>query len=279
MKKINLSIIIFIISTGFFFSCSSKESEEIIEPIYITIPDTNFEEKLIALGIDSDGIVNQKVLKTDVETVDRLDLNNTSPNVILSLKGVKAFVNLKRLYASGNEISTVDLSNNILLDTINLSVNNLTTIKGLSALNNLKWLSLSYNNFTEFSIENTSVKNILMSNNNLISFDVSKAPNLRSSLLTLNKIEALDFSNNTMLKTLVFSVNKIESLNLDNNVNLEYIYGSSNLLKEFDVSKLPNLIDLRIDRNPDLSCIKIASGQDIPTLKLSSYQQTNVKCN
>lgn len=279
MKKIDLPIKIIILTSVLFISCTNSESEEIFDNIYVSIPDNKFEEKLIALGIDSDGIINQKSLKIDVANVERLELNNSSSNVITDLKGIEAFVNLKRLYASGNKLTTIDLSNNVLLDTINLSVNKLEAIKGLSAIYNLKWLSLSYNNFTEFSIDNSSVKNILMSDNNLISFDVSKAPNLRSSLLTLNKIEALDFSNNPLLKTLIFSANKIEYLNLDNNVNLEYIYGSSNLLKEFDVSKLNKLIDLRIDRNPYLSCIKIATNQYIPTLNLSYYQQTNVNCN
>jgi hypothetical protein len=279
MKKIHLSIKVLILTTVLIISCTNNESEDLVEDLYVSIPDNKFEEKLIALGIDSDGIINQKALKVDVVNVERLDLNNTSSNVITNLKGIEAFVNLKRLYASGNELTTIDLSNNILLDTINLSVNKLTSIKGLSLINNLKWLSLSYNYFTEFSIDNPSVENILMSDNDLVTFDVSKAANLRSTLLTLNKIESLDFSNNILLKTLIFSANKVKTINLDNNINLEYIYCSGNLLEEFDVSKLNKLTDLRIDRNPDLSCIKIAIGQNIPTLNLSPYQQTNVNCN
>jgi protein phosphatase 1 regulatory subunit 7 len=62
---------------------------------------------------------------------------------------------------------------------------------------------------------------------------------------------------------------------LNNNINLEYIYGSSNLLTQFDISNLPNLIDVREDRNPTLTCIKIANGQEIPNLKLSRYQAAN----
>lgn len=279
MKKLYLSIKILVFAFVLFISCTNNESEEFLEDIYVIIPDNKFEEKLIALGIDSDGIINQTVLKIDVANVERLDLSNTGANVITTLKGIDAFVSLKRLYASGNELTTIDLRSNNLLDTIHLGFNNLTSIKGLDAAKNLKWLSLSGNLFTEFTIENASINNILMSHNELVSFNVSNCPDLRSVLLNLNKIESLDFSNNPLLKTLIFSANKIETLNLDNNVNLEYIYGSSNLLTEFDVSKLNKLIDLRIDRNPNLSCIKIATDQNIPTLKLSNYQQTNVNCN
>lgn len=260
-------------------ACTNSDSEDFVEDIYVTIPDQNFEEKLIELGIDSDGVINKKVLKSDVLDIEYLNINNTNSNIIKDLKGIEAFTNLKRLYASGNELTTIDLSNNIVLDTVNLSVNKLTAINGLSKLTNLKWLSLSYNDFTEFSITNSSVNNILISDNDLVSFDSSKAPKLKSALLTLNNIEYLDFSKNILLETLIFSANKIETINLNNNTNLKYIYGSSNLLKELDVSKLENLIDLRIDRNPDLACIKIATGQNIPTLKLSPYQETNVYCN
>ena len=279
MNKIKLSILLLILSTGIFISCSNNNSEDSIEAIYITIPDQIFEEKLIALGIDSDGIVNEKVLKTDVENIDRLDVSNSGINVITNLEGIEAFVNLKRLYASGNELTTIDLSNNSLLDTIHLGFNNLTSIKGLDEAKELKWLSLSGNLFTEFTIENESIQNILMSHNELVSFNASKCANLKSVLLNLNKIESLDFTTNPLLETLIFSANRVESINLTNNVNLKYIYCSSNLFTSFDVSMLNNLIDLRIDRNPTLSCIKIATDQNIPTLKISSYQQTNVNCN
>lgn len=260
-------------------ACSENSIDENTESIYVDIPDARFEEKLIEKGIDSDGTINQKILRSDVINVEKLNLNNSSAKVIANLKGIEAFTALKRLYVAGNKLTSVDLSTNVLLDTINLSVNELTSIKGLSVAKNLKWLSLSYNYFTEFSIDNASVKNILMSDNDLVSFNVDKAPNLETALLTLNKIEALDFSKNPLLEVLIFSSNKLKTINLENNQKLKYIYCSSNLLTDFDVSNLNKLVDLRIDRNPDLNCIKIATGQTILTVNLSSYQQLSTNCN
>ena len=95
----------------------------------------------------------------------------------------------------------------------------------------------------------------------------------------MNKITSLDFSNSPLLKVLIFSANKVETIDFSNNLNLEYIWCSSNLFTDFDLSMLPKLIDVRVDRNPTLTCIKVAQGQHIPTLKLSSYQQVNVNCN
>jgi hypothetical protein len=257
-------------------SCSKDNETPILGLEYVIIPDANFEGKLVLDGYDSDGIVNQKMLKSDAGKVEKLSLYSLDIN---SLSGIEAFVNLKRLYANANNLQTIDISENVLLDTISLISNNLISIEGIPAAKNLKWLSLSSNLFTEFTLENTSVKNFLMDHNELTDLDVSLAPKLESAVLNLNEITNLDFSNNPLLKVLNFSANKVETISFENNLNLEYIYCSSNLFTDFDLSMLPNLIDVRVDRNPTLTCIKIALGQDIPTLKLSSYQQANTNCN
>ena len=278
MKKFQLTIKALLLTSILFVSCSKDTEIEIPLPgnEFVEIPDIEFEKELIRVGIDSDGIINQKILKTDAEKVTKLSLYNTDIN---TLKGVEAFVNLKNLDAEANKLTSIDLSNNVLLDTIHLGFNNLTTIKGLNNALNLKWLSLSGNLFTEFTIENPSIESILMSHNELTSFNVNQCPKLTGVLLHINKLEALDFSNNPLLETLIFSDNKVKTIDLDNNVNLEYIYCSSNLFTSFDVSKLNKLVDLRVDRNPTLTCIKIAEDQEILTLSLSDYQETNINCN
>ena len=258
-------------------SCTKEKNIEFNPAIEsVSIPDINFEKELVQQGYDSDGIINQKILKTDAEKVTKLNLYTSDIN---NLTGIEGFVNLKRLYADGNNLQTIDISKNVLLDTISLTSNDLTNIVGLPNAKNLKWLSLSWNLFTEFTLENSNVKNFLMDHNELTFLNISMAPKLESAILNLNKIESLDFSNNPLLKVINFSSNKVETINFDNNLNLEYIYCSSNLFTNFDLSMLPNLIDVRVDRNPTLTCIKVASGQNIPTLKLSSYQQVNTNCN
>ncbi|WP_397447563.1 hypothetical protein [Polaribacter sp. R77954] len=277
-KSTQTSIIHFciILLIGITVSCSS-DSNNLEEPDnYLNIPDENFEAILIEKGIDSDGIVNQQMLKSDAEKVTKLSLNGANIN---TLDGIEAFVNLKRLEADANNLTTLDVSNNVLLDTISLTSNRLIEIEGLEKAQNLTWLSLSWNYFTEFTLDNDNVKNFLIDHNDLTSLEIAHASKLESAVLNLNQISDLDFSNSPLLKVLVFSANKVQTINLENNVNLEYIYGSSNLLTQFDISNLPNLIDVRVDRNPTLTCIKIANGQDIPNLTLSSNQTTNVDCN
>ncbi|TXG39719.1 hypothetical protein [Seonamhaeicola maritimus] len=59
---------------------------------------------------------------------------------------------------------------------------------------------------------------------------------------------------------------------------LTHLYSSSNLLTGLDVSHNSGLIDLRVDRNPELTCIKIENEQNIPTVTLSEYQKLNTSC-
>lgn len=59
-------------------SCANDAGLITNEDIYLSIPDIHFETKLIEQGIDSDGLVNQKILKTDAEALTRLDLNLSS---------------------------------------------------------------------------------------------------------------------------------------------------------------------------------------------------------
>ena len=277
MKRIHYYTILAIAGLSL-IACSKDIDNEspVLGDKYVYIPDANFEKELVMQGHDSDGTLNQKILRSDAEKVEKLSLYNSGIN---SLTGMEAFVNLKRLYADANNLQTINVSKNVLLDTISLTSNNLTKIEGVSTAKKLTWLSLSWNLFTEFTLDNENVKNFLMDHNDLVSLEVVNAPKLESAVLNLNKIPSLDFSNSPLLKVLIFSANKVETINLDNNVNLEYIYCSSNLLTDFDVSKLPNLIDVRVDRNPTLTCIKIATGQNIPMLKLSTYQKASNNCN
>lgn len=293
---------IFVLALFIIVSCSSNnENEKPANDIYLSIPDNHFETILIEQGIDSDGIVNKQMLKTDAEEVSHLDLNLTVDfGEISDLTGIQGFTNLTFLSASGQKIETIDLSLNTKLDTLYLQANYLTSIdisnnpnlilvdmlsnqinsiNGLSKATNLKTLNLSWNNLEEFSIHNESLEVLHISQNLLKSLDIDGAINLKNILLTSNKLTAVDFSSNTLLETLLISDNKIQNINLQHNSYLTHLYITSNSLTSIDVSNNQELLDLRVDRNPDLTCIKIQSGQEIPTVSKSDYQELNSICN
>jgi hypothetical protein len=290
-----------IFSLALLGSCSNDNADDnLVNDQYLLIPDNHFEQLLIDQGIDTDGTLNGQMLQEDAEKVERLDINlNSHFGDIEDLTGVEGFVNITFLSAIGQNLQEIDLCSNTKLDTLYLQNNNLKTIdlskntrlilvnvlqnelnavSGLEQATRLKFLNLSYNYFEGFSITNESLEHLLISNNVLTSFSSSGVPNLKSILLTTNQLGSVDLSSNPSLETLVISDNSLEGIHLADSPNLLYFYASSNMMTQLDVSQNPALIDLRVDRNPNLSCIKIKSGQEIPTVTLSEYQKLNEDC-
>ncbi|MCG8582444.1 MAG: hypothetical protein MI866_21140 [Bacteroidales bacterium] len=295
------SIVAFLV-TGILFLSACSDDDNTTQPnTFIEIPDSEFENILIEQGIDSDGIINQKILRTDAEQVIRLDLNkDASFGEVSDLTGIEGFINITYLSASQQNIETVDLSSNTQLDTLYLFANSLdnidlskntallevdvqsnelTSISGLSNAVKLKKLNVSWNNMEELSINNPELIVLYASHNFLTRCDLSGAVNLKNILIISNQLTFINLKDNTLLETLLISDNKLVDINLENNVQLSHFYSSSNLLNNLDVSANLQLIDLRVDRNPDLKCIKILPDQTIPTTHLSDYQALNSNCN
>ncbi|GAA4901199.1 hypothetical protein GCM10023311_28600 [Flaviramulus aquimarinus] len=299
-----ITCLIFVLTLLTIISCSSKDEMPIpINDIYLRIPDIHFETKLINQNIDSDGIVNQQMLRADAEAISVLDLNlHNNFGEISDLTGIEGFVNLKLLSVGNQELENIDLSYNTLLDTLYLTGNKISSIdfsnnpnlifvdlqsnefsssssiSGLSNATNLKDLDLSWNYLEDFSIHNESLEVLHISHNDLKFIDTDGLINLQHVFMPSNKLEAVDFSTNTSLETLLISGNKLKHIDLDSNTNLTHLYITSNSLTSLDVSNNLELVDLRVDRNPELTCIKIQDDQN-PYIIKSDYQELNSICN
>jgi hypothetical protein len=282
-------------------ACSVNDASQPDESdLYVSIPDSQFEQRLIDQGIDSEGTLDKRILKTDAEDITSLDLNwSAKGEEIRSLEGIEGFANLTNLsvaqqelehvdlrsntklntlYMPGNFIQAIDLSHNTHLLEVNLSSNNMSKIEGLSELNRLKTLDLSFNYFEDFSTTNASVEIIYLNVNDLEKIEISQAQNLRSLVVTSNKLSEINIADNTKLEIVIMSDNNIQSVDLSKNQELQYFYASSNILKNLDVSFNTKLIDLRVNKNPNLTCIKIQPGQEVPILRLADNQELKNEC-
>lgn len=288
----------------FLFSMlACTRDDEILPPMnddYLSIPDRNFETILLEQGIDSDGMLNQKIWKTDAEKVDQLHINSENPaSAINELTGIEGFVNLIDLSAEGHNLETIDLRHNTKLEqlslqanyltsldlshqpnltVVNVSVNELRLIKGLDQAINLKRLNLSWNNLESIAVNHPSLEVLMLDHNRLRSFEARGTARLKDVLISSNELSTLDFSSSPLLKTLIVSDNKLQNINLEIHRSLEYFYASSNLLSSLDVSNNEKLVDLRVDRNPNLTCIKIQPDQEILTVSIADYQELNSYC-
>ena len=75
------------------------------------VPDDNFEAYLEANGMGN-GIANDDYVTTaSINTINTLDVNNMN---IASLIGIEDFIGLKYLYCGLNQLTSLDLSNNMI---------------------------------------------------------------------------------------------------------------------------------------------------------------------
>lgn len=265
---------------------------------YTLIPDANFENKLIALGIDYDG-KNGKVLTSSIEELTTLNLSSDSySNLIVDLSGIQDFKKLVNLECAKNHISNLDLSKNTALETLNCSENskiNLNLSQNLKLatlvasgcqLSNidisknllLTHLDISTNQLTDLSVNgNTYLTDLNCGSNQLNSLDVSQNTALKSLDCHQNLLTILDLSNNLSLRKLKCNSNGITSLNFDNNIALTDIDCSYNTLSSISVKKNINLENFYCE-STNVETIDLKNGNNTKIVNLSLFSNLNLYC-
>ncbi|WP_189359967.1 T9SS type A sorting domain-containing protein [Algibacter mikhailovii] len=231
-----------------------------LKPVPSTaIPDPNFEQLLINLGLDS-GALNGGVPTANIENVTILEVPSAN---IFNLAGIQDFTALEEFSLASNTVNSLDFSSNPNLKkvtiynnpifSVNLTKNALltdlivsnTTGLSLSAIdlaqnNNLKTLDLSTNNISSINLNNNAKLILLRIGNNPInSLDISKNLNLEILSTWSTAITNLDLSNHKHLKELRSYSGELTNLNLKN--------GNNSSIDFIDVSSNPNLTCIEVD--------------------------------
>ena len=173
------------------------------------VPDVVFEQKLIDLGIDKNGLTGD-IYNYDAEAVTTtMHVDNSG---ITDLSGIEAFINLNSFDCSGNMVDRADFSNNVSLSW--LSCNNM-DIKFLS----VKGISVN------LSIQNNPNLKILCSNNTSASYqqyirDVSFSPDalLVSDCSLIHQAYVPDDNFETRLQSLGYDAGPLDDLVLLSNI-------------------------------------------------------------
>jgi Leucine-rich repeat (LRR) protein len=203
---------------------------------YTQIPDSNFEQKLIDLGIDT-GVSDGKVLTSKISNLTSL---NVSGNKISDLTGIQEFLALETLDVSNNSLTTLDISKNTKLRNLTSRINKLTS---LDTSNNLL------------------LNKLISDNNSLATIDISKNVSLDTLQIGFNKLTVLDVVNNINLKQLTFEANQVKTIDASKNTKLTYLICNNNLLKSLDISKNTSLIYFICDDN-NLSYLNLKNGNN-----------------
>ncbi|MBA7527998.1 Internalin J [subsurface metagenome] len=182
MKAI-LNILLLLLTVVILSQCEKDEPNPEVK-----IPDNNFLNALIALGIDTNG--DGVISTAEAEVITSLNVNNW---FIQDLKGIESFINLDTLYCMNNHLTTLDISN----------------------CTALKWLSCSNNQLSILDVSNnTTLEELFCYNNQLTTLDVSNNTILTILSCGLNQLTALDVSNNNALEKISCIDNQITSLDV-----------------------------------------------------------------
>lgn len=210
---------------------------------FTTVPDDNFEQALIDLGYDN--VLDNLVLTANIQNITELDVFNKN---IHSLTGIEGFTSLQKLTCSINQLTTLDLSNNL----------------------NLKMLFCSSNLLTILNVTNNIALETLHCDwNHLNNIDLSNNLLLSDLLIHGNQLTSLNVSNNISLKRLFCSNNLLSNLDVSLNVSLiQFACDQNNQLTSLNLKNgnNTNFIFLYANQNPLLTCVQVDNA---------AYSETN----
>jgi Leucine-rich repeat (LRR) protein len=236
------------------------------------IPDANFEQKLLNLGIDSDGLVNGQILDSDAVGVLILDVNTSS---ITDLTGIAAFTNLDVLIADDNQLTSVDLSSNLLLRRVDIKDNQLTSLNLLSNTI-LQNFDVSNNLIATIDLPNTTtLTNIKFAFNSLTNIDLTNLTGLEYIYSQRNQLASLDITNNAALKYISCAHNQLTTLDISNKPVLSQVYCLYNLLTTITVVNAAALRDFNCVDN-QLTSLDIINAPLLESLDCSGNQLTQL---
>ena len=235
------------------------------------VPDDFFEFTLVDLGYDS--ILDDSVLTTNINTITNLSITNQN---ISDLTGIEDFVALEELLLMGNNLTVLDISNNLLLNTLGCSLNQLTSID-VSDNILLTNLYLAGNQLGSIDISNNvNLVDLNLSNNLLLNIDISNNLLLNDLGVGANQLSSLDASNHTLLSSLLCSDNQLTNLDVSQNTALTSLYCSGNNLSSLDVSGASALTFLSCHNNL-LTSLDVRNGNNT-NIQFFSQNNPNLFC-
>ena len=228
-----------------------------------SIPDPNFEQALIDLNIDSDGILNQSVATADISGVTSLAVNNKNIN---DLTGIQDFTSLIELICYSNKLSSLDLSNNIALERLTCGWNYQLNSLDLSNNTALNYLRCNNLDLTSLNLSNNPLlEELSCGQNELTSLDLSINTALKKLYVDNNLLTDINVSNLTALTTLSCTYNDLlTTLDLSNNIALTKFNALHSDLTFLNVRNGHNeiLTEFNTIANYNLECIEVDNAND-----------------
>ncbi len=146
-----------------------------------------------------------------------------------------------------NNISSVNISQNLALKRFGIESNKLTSIDVSG---------------------NPLLERLWVHSNMLEELDVSHNPELEHLVADNNQITSIDISNNTKLSSLGVQYNLLKELDISNNSKLTVLNAWHNNFSSVNVANgnNANMTIMKVHQNPDLTCVQHDAGFDPNTI-------------
>lgn len=258
------------------------------------IPDAHFEQALIDKGIDSDGMINQSILTSDISGVTFLNIASLE---IEDLTGIEDFVSLTELYCANNQIKNLDLSGASSLSKIDCKYNELEKLN-LKNGNNFDLESmLAYGNPL---LECIQVDDVALAeqytgyvwaidskasySEDCYSFISIPDSNFEQALVN-SGIDSDGIINQSISNVDVLAVLDLDvsSKNISNLTgikhfkNISFLNCSNNQLTKLDLSLNPDLITINCFDN-DLSLLNVKNGNNTIITEFNATNNPSLTC-
>ena len=260
------------------------------------IPDANFEQSLINLGLDT-APIDGFVPTANIDTVISLDVMNKN---ISNLTGIEDFTALEVLNCYNNQLSLLNVTQNLQLTILRCSQNFLTTLN-VTQNTSLEILSCFENQLTSLNVtQNTALTELLCFNNQLTildvsqnlmlynlgcsfnqisSLDVTMLSNLGELNCSANNLSTVDVSQNVGLLSLGCGANPISTIDVSQNLNLKFLTTANNFqITSLDVSQNTALTYLNCSLSPQLTVVDVRNGNNVNFTYFNAMVDTNLKC-
>ena len=248
------------------------ETQVECDALFTNIPDDNFEQALIDLGLDN--IIDDKVRTSNINIITSLNVDGKS---ITDLTGIEDFVGLTELICWNNTITSLDVTNNINLINLYTAGNPIGSLN-VSQNTVLEVLNCSYNQLSTLDISNNpNLKQLGCSNNNLLSLDLTQNSDLFYLVLSNNSLTSINVNNLNLLQHLMFENNQISTIDLSNNLALTGFYCKNNLLTEIDISQNQNVYRFDCSGN-DLISLNVKNTNNINFTSFNAINNPNLTC-
>lgn len=239
------------------------------------IPDPNFEQALISLGLDD--VLDGMVLTANIDSVTNLEVDAQG---ITDLTGIEDFSSLEVLHCSVNELNGLDVSQNSQLRELRCFSNDLTELNVASNVL-LEELNFRANQVSGIDLtNNVALYELWASENVLTSLDLTQNLELLRLFVQANLLEELNLSQNKILDWLNCGSNQLEELDLTANSNLRALSCGGNSLTTLDLSQNQMLLGVDCQDNEivDLNLTNITSLGEI-NCSFNKIKELDVSAN